>query len=140
LKWKYAEGRHSDRRIDALSDSVNGIRTIKTYGWELPFQKLINGHRSSQLKYIGFSHLVSAIGFSVFQNGGFLIALSIFGYHFGMDREFSYSRSLSTIAILGYLSQFSCYFLFTAFNSMANLIAILKRTGEVIGMEEFTAD
>lgn len=140
LKWKIKEGAFSDKRIDILSDAVNGIRTIKTYGWEIPFQKLILKVRDSQLGMIFRSHVVSSIGHGVFQNGGFLIAISIFGYHYGMGREFSYSRSLSTISILGYLSQFSCYFLFTAFNSMASLIAILRRTGEVIGMEEFAEE
>ena len=140
MKWKYKEGVFSDKRVDIISDSINGIRTIKTYGWELPFQRLIDKVRDSQLRMVFKSHIVSSIGYGVFQNGGFLIAIAIFGYHYAMEREFSYSRSLSTISILGYLSQFSCFFLFTAFNSMANLSAVLGRTGEVIGMEEFSSE
>lgn len=140
LRWKYREGAFSDKRVDIITDAVNGIRTIKTYGWEIPFSQLIEKFRNSQLAMIWRNHVISSVGFGVFQNGGFLIAIAIFGYHFGRGREFTYSRSLSTISILGYLSQFSCYFLFTAFNSMANLIAILNRTGEVIGMEEYSED
>jgi ABC-type bacteriocin/lantibiotic exporter with double-glycine peptidase domain len=139
-KWKYKEGVFSDKRIDVISDSINGIRTIKTYGWEIPFQRLIKNLRNSQLYLVLKSHFISSLGFGVFQNGGFLIAIAIFGYHYAMEREFSYSRSLSTIVILGYLSQFSCYFLFTAFNSMAALTALLRRTGEVIGMEEYNKE
>lgn len=134
--WRCAEGKLSDKRMDVIYDYVNGARTIKTYGWETPFLNLIKKWRNLQLKYVGLSHIISAIGFGIFQNGGFLIAIAIFGYHYGMGREFSYSRSSSTIAILGYLSQFSCYFLFAALNVMAGLTAIFKRTGEVIGMEE----
>ena len=106
LKWKRKEGAYSDKRIDVLGDSVNGIRTIKTYGWESPFEKLVKKFRNLQLKMIFNSHVINSIGHGIFQNGGFLIAIFIFSYHYLMDREFSYSRSLSTIGILGYLSQF----------------------------------
>lgn len=107
LKWKYIEGSYSDKRVDVISDAVNGIRTIKIYGWEVPFKNLVKKLRNSQLVMICKGHIINSLGFGVFQNGGFLIAIAIFGYHFGMGREFSYSRSLSSLSMLGYLSQFS---------------------------------
>ena len=134
--WKTKEGYYSDKRVDLIKDIVNGIRTIKIYGWELPFQDLIKKYRNSQLLVLLKSHISNSTGNSIFQNGGLLMAIAIFGYHFGREKEFSYSRSLSTLAILGYLSMYSCYFLFVSFNWLANMIALLKRTGEVIGMEE----
>jgi ABC-type multidrug transport system fused ATPase/permease subunit len=66
--WKYNEGKFSDKRIDIITDSVNGARTIKIYGWETPFQNLIRKWRNIQLKYIGLSHCILSFGFSIFQN------------------------------------------------------------------------
>ena len=137
VRWKYKEGVYSDKRTKIITDSINGIRTIKAYAWEVPFMKLIQKWRRSQLGMLIRNHLINAVGAGIFMNSGFLIVLVIFGYHFGMGREFDYARSLSTITILSYLSLTSIYFSYTAINTMANFKAILYRVGEILNMEEF---
>ena len=49
VKWKYLEGVYSDKRTKVITDTINGIRTIKAYAWEIPFMKLIQKWRRSQL-------------------------------------------------------------------------------------------
>lgn len=137
VKWKYLEGVYSDKRTKVITDSINGIRTIKAYAWEIPFMKLIQKWRRSQLGMLVRNHFVNAIGSGVFINGGFIIALTIFGYHFGMGRTFDYARTLSTITLLSYLSLTSIFFSYTAINNMANFTAILYRVAEIMNMDEF---
>ena len=100
------------------------------YAWEIPFMKLIQKWRRSQL-------FINAVGSGIFINGGFIIVLVIFGYHFGMGRTFDYARTLSTITLLSYLSLTSIFFSYTAINNMANFTAILYRVAEIMNMDEF---
>jgi ABC-type multidrug transport system fused ATPase/permease subunit len=73
-------------------------------------------------------------------NGGFIILLIIFGYHYGMGREFSYSASLSTITLLSYLSLASIFFTYSAINNISKFIAVSLRVGEVLNMDEYKTD
>ena len=45
VKWKYLESFYSDKRVKIISDAINGIRTIKWYGWEVPYKELIQKWR-----------------------------------------------------------------------------------------------
>ena len=137
VKWKYLEGVYSDKRTKVITDTINGIRTIKAYAWEIPFMKLIQKWRRSQLGMLIRNHFINAVGSGIFINGGFIIVLVIFGYHFGMGRTFDYARTLSTITLLSYLSLTSIFFSYTAINNMANFTAILYRVAEIMNMDEF---
>lgn len=139
VKWKYREGFFSDKRVKLISDAVNGIRTIKAYAWEIPYKKIIIKWRKSQLGMLLRNHFINAIGSGVFMNGGFLIAVVMFTYHWGMDREFSYSKSLSTIALLSYLSLFAIFFLYNAISNFSTFCAIMFRVGEILKMDEFSS-
>lgn len=119
VKWKYNEGVFSDKRVKSITDAINGIRTIKAYGWEIPYNKVVKSIRSKQFNYLIKNHLMNAIGSGIFMNGGFIIVLVIFGYHYGMGREFDYSRSLSTVSLLSYLSTTSIFFSYYAINNFA---------------------
>ncbi|CAI2362604.1 unnamed protein product [Moneuplotes crassus] len=137
VKWKYWEGVYSDKRIKVISDIVTGIRTIKCYAWEIPFEKLVSKWRRSQLAMLIRSHTVNAIGSGIFMNGGYVIAFAIFSYHWAMGREFSYERSLSAIALLSYLSLTAIFFTYNAISNFATFIAIMSRVGEILQMEEY---
>jgi ATP-binding cassette, subfamily C (CFTR/MRP), member 4 len=136
VKWKYQEGMFSDKRVKVINDAVNWIRTIKTYGWEKPYMSLVKKWRWKQLGMLIRNHVINAIGSGIFLNGGFVIALVIFSYHYGLEREFDYSRSLSTIALLSYLSLTSIFFSYTAISNIATFVAVMFRVGEILKMEE----
>ncbi|CAI2363367.1 unnamed protein product [Moneuplotes crassus] len=140
VEWKYLEGVYSDKRLKVIADIINGIRTIKCYAWEVPFKNLVYKWRKSQLSMLIKNHIINAIGSGVFLSGGFAIALVIFSYHWGMDREFSYERSLSTIALLSYLSLSAIFFSYNAISNFATFMAVMFRVGEILEMDEFDYD
>lgn len=74
---KFKEGMANDRRIKLVSDMVNGIRTIKSYGWEDHYKKKIFEVRKVQEKHIWLVNLLSSMGLTVFNNFGFYAYLVI---------------------------------------------------------------
>jgi hypothetical protein len=83
---------------------------------------------------------MNSTGAGVFLNGGLVIAIVVFGYHYAMGREFVYSRSLSAFTMMNYLSYTSVYFSFTAISTFSSFVAIMFRVGEIMEMEEFDDD
>lgn len=57
-----------------------------------------------------------------------------------MGREFNYSRSLSTISVLSYLSLTSIFFTYSAIYHLAAFTAVVFRIGEILKMEEFDTE
>jgi len=140
VKWKYLQGVYSDKRVKLILECINGIRTIKAYCWEEPYKNLINKWRNSQLGFLIKNHAMNSTGAGVFLNGGLVIAIVVFGYHYAMGREFVYSRSLSAFTMMNYLSYTSVYFSFTAISTFSSFVAIMFRVGEIMEMEEFDDD
>lgn len=60
----------------------------------------------------------------------------MFSYHWILGREFSYSRTLSTLALLNYLSLASIYFLHTSLTFLATFISIISRVGKILEKED----
>jgi len=136
-KFKYREGFYSDKRLKTISDIVNGIRTIKAYAWEVPFRDLVNKYRSKMLSSSMKNQIIEALMWGVAGGGGYIVGVAIFGYHWGMGRELEYEDSLAGIAMCGYLSIVVFHQMFMSIVIFSNLLAILKRVGEVLDMDEF---
>ena len=98
-KFKYNEGVYSDKRLKVLTDIINGIRTIKAYAWELPFYNLVNKFRSKMVIFTMKHELIESVMWGIGYTGGYVVGLSIFGYHYAMDREFNYEDSISAIGV-----------------------------------------
>jgi len=136
-KYRYKEGFHSDKRLKAISDIINGIRTIKAYAWEVPFMKLVSKHRSKMLSYTFKNQAAESSMWGIAGCGGYIVGIAIFGYHWGMGRTLHYEESLAGIAILGYASSIVFHQMFFAISFFSNFLAVLKRSAEVLDMEEF---
>lgn len=139
-KFKYREGLFSDKRLKTISDIVNGIRTIKAYAWELPFFNLVNKYRKKMVWNAYKSQSIESSMWGIAGCGGYIVGIPIFGYHFAMGRKFEYEDSLSAIAILGFSSLLVFHQMYMAISMFSNLLAILKRVGEVLDMGEFKND
>ena len=139
-KYKYNEGFYSDKRLKVFSDIINGIRTIKAYGWETPFYNLVNKFRSKMVKNIAKHEITESLMWGLAITGGYIMALVIFGYHYAMDREFNYEDSIAAIGILGLTSILSFVQIFNALNIIKIFFAVLKRVGEVLDMEELDSN
>lgn len=44
--------KHTDSRVKTINEMLNGIKVIKLYAWEIPFKKLIEKCRISELSYL----------------------------------------------------------------------------------------
>ena len=49
--YETKEMEHKDDRIKQLTEVLNGMKILKLYAWELPFQKKINDIRNTELSY-----------------------------------------------------------------------------------------
>ena len=61
-----------------VNDMVQGIRTIKCYGWEEHYLDKINEVRDKQLKLLLQINIISTLSSSLFQNVGLIAVLAIF--------------------------------------------------------------
>jgi hypothetical protein len=39
-------------RVKAIGDIINGARTIKSYGWEKPYEKIVSKWRGKQFRQL----------------------------------------------------------------------------------------
>lgn len=133
-------GKFSDKRLKIISDIINGIRTIKAYAWERSFEKLVSKHRKPQIRYIYKLEIMDSIMWVFGACGGYIMAIAMFGYHYGMDREFNYEKSLAAIGICSYLSLQVFWVFFASVRTYSTFAAVLARVGEVLDMEEKKVD
>lgn len=78
-----------DTRVKVITDVVNGVRTIKCYNWEEAFyQRVVDVRKKQHTKYLLIGAIM-ALGFSVFQNGGLIIAVVIFTTQWGIGETFT---------------------------------------------------
>jgi len=82
-------------------------------------------------------HIFDSIGSGIFLNSGYFIGVIMFTYHWILGREFNYSRTLSTMALLNYLSHSSIYFLHISLTRFSNFISISFQVGDILKKEEF---
>jgi ABC-type multidrug transport system fused ATPase/permease subunit len=136
-RYKYEEGAWSSKRLMIISDIINGIRTIKAYAWELPFFKLASKYRNNQVWNLFKNVTLESSMWGVTQGGGVICGIVIFGYHFLMGREFNYEDSIAASALLGYITFMVFQQMYMGASMFSNFIAILRRVGEVLDMEEF---
>lgn len=45
---------HTDARVKMINELLNGIKVIKLYAWEIPFNNLITKCRNSELKFLNY--------------------------------------------------------------------------------------
>jgi hypothetical protein len=68
----------TDDRMKLVNDMVQGIRTIKCYGWEEHYVRKINEIRDKQLGTLVKINILNTLGLSIFQNMGLIAVLLIF--------------------------------------------------------------
>jgi len=63
-----------DLRLKMLNEILNGIKVIKFYGWELPFQNLIGKVREDEIKYYSYNAYYGIISSFTWSSAPFLVA------------------------------------------------------------------
>jgi len=77
-KFKMQDAQLTDQRMKLINDLVSGIRTIKSYAWENHYLQKIKDIRAKQHWVIYKFNSIGAIGYTFFQNAGFIVVLTIF--------------------------------------------------------------
>ncbi len=60
-KWRTKTARNTDKRIRHIGESIEGISSLKSYGWETPFFALIKKLRSHEQDTISRSQALKAV-------------------------------------------------------------------------------
>ena len=136
IQWRYQESSSSEKRLKFISEAINGIRTIKIFGWEYPYWDLIRKFRKLQVMYWAINHWIAAVGSSLFQNWGYFISFVIFGYHYLKGRDFELSETMFAIYLMSYISFLIIYYSFFGFWTISSFSSILTRIGEIFALEE----
>ncbi|CAH0557932.1 unnamed protein product [Brassicogethes aeneus] len=128
----------SDKRSKLINEIVSGIKVIKMYTWEKPFEMLVRAVRCEELKYVyrsflfcGLPHHIHALihKFSVF-----LILLCCYLISFN-------TTTANTFAILQYMNllRYSVLLLFPqAILSIGECRIAVKRIEDFLSQEEIT--
>ena len=61
-----ATARATDQRVRFVAEVINGIASVKAYGWEKPFFKLITGLRKLELGHISRSQTLKSFNFGLY--------------------------------------------------------------------------
>ncbi|XP_047540734.1 ATP-binding cassette sub-family C member 4-like [Vanessa atalanta] len=71
-KVRFRNAEKTDKRIQVMSEVINGIQVIKMYAWEIPFQKVVGQKRKEELKEVEIATIYRTIflGFMIFTERG----------------------------------------------------------------------
>lgn len=63
-----------DLRLKILNEILSGIKVIKFYGWEVPFQNLVDKIRENEMKYYSYNAYYGIISSFTWASAPFLVA------------------------------------------------------------------
>ncbi len=90
--------------MKVIGDIINGARTIKSYGWENPFFRLVKKWRGKQMTEVHKYQAFQAISAGFFNQGALIICVVLVGYWYARGFEFDASEGLTLISLMIYLS------------------------------------
>ena len=130
-------GQSSDLRIKYITDIINGIKTLKAYCWECVYHEKVKQMRDLQLSYVKKTHILFIFGIIFLLCPGFIVAIILFSYHWGMERKIEYSSSITVLSIALFLSYATVPSMFNGLNMLLKMLTIFRRVNEVLVMDEF---
>jgi len=133
---KIQEGMQNDQRIKLVSDMVNGIRTIKSYGWENHYKQKIEEARSKQTTFIWRVNFYSSLGLTVFNNFGFYAFLAIVLCTYWRGVELKAGEAMATLSILFFLFMSVNGITVYALNTTFQFFGVMVRIGDVFKLSE----
>ena len=81
--------------------------------------------------------MLYSYGMLILLNMGAYITILMFGYHWGMGREFNYSKTITAFGFAGYLGYRIIPYIFQGVTVFLKFKVVWKRVSEVIEMDEF---
>ena len=133
---KQTENVKNVHRMQLISDMITGIRTIKSYAGEESYGQKIRQQREIQVQSVFWLNLVGSLGFSIFQNAGFIGVLIIFTSQWYIGEALELSDSFALLALIYYLffniNSMTVYLM----NSYCQSYECIHRLSEVFRMKE----
>lgn len=68
----------TDQRVRYISEVIDGISSVKSFGWEKPFYKLIQSYRNQEIKHVDYSQMLRAINLGLFYSAHIFAAFVTF--------------------------------------------------------------
>lgn len=97
--------KYSDLRVKLMNEILTGIRIIKYYAWEKPFQYEVERLRANELKYLTNMAYVSAAGFSLLMQSAPIIQLILVFYTYVQiqDEALTVSSTFAIVSLFTYM-------------------------------------
>ena len=129
-------GVFSDKRINLITDIINGIKTIKAYRWERIMERKVRKYRDLQLKNIKSYYIFISIGSVVLFSSGYIFVLVVLLYHWGTERKLEYSSSVVLMSVGTYLSLSVIVVFLNGFAITLKIQSIFRRVNEVLNTKD----
>ena len=129
-------GVFSDKRINIITDIINGIKTIKAYRWEKIMERKVKKYRDLQLKNIKSYYIFISIGSVVLFSSGYIFVLVVLLYHWGTERKLEYSSSVVLMSVGTYLSLSVIVVFLNGFAITLKIQSIFRRVNEVLNTKD----
>ena len=126
----------ADERIKISSEAIDGIRTIKMYGWEDAISKILIEKKVAENNYIAkMNYLIfTEISVSSFSSVFSFFLLLIIYVKFG--NEIDYSLIFSSLQIFDFLKTYCILHFSKGISGLFELKVIIERIVEIMNIEE----
>ena len=91
---------NTDARVRHISEVIDGIGSVKSYGWEKPFFSLIEQYRAKEIQTISQSQVYRAINQGLFFCGPEVAAFTTFVVYWGTGSKLTLPLVFSTLSLL----------------------------------------
>ncbi|OMJ90037.1 hypothetical protein SteCoe_7719 [Stentor coeruleus] len=129
---------HGDLRIKMIQNLIEGIKIIKLYAWELPFLKLISDKRKQEIKerkiitnFNGILQILSIASIPLLIFISLLVQVST-------DQSFTPGKMFLVVNVFFNTHIIIVYINSTGIGTIFVFLGIMKRTGEILLLEEYT--
>ncbi|GMI57179.1 hypothetical protein TeGR_g343, partial [Tetraparma gracilis] len=95
----------SDSRVKLVNEVLSGIRIIKFYAWEVPFNKSIYDIREEELKALTRLAYLTAVGFSmILLSAPIILNIIVFATYISVQSDtLDAAKAFTTVALFGIL-------------------------------------
>eukprot|EP01041_Mallomonas_annulata_P004968 gene4968-9939_t len=125
--FKSETSKLTDSRVRHISEAIDGITTVKSYGWEIPFYKLISNIRNQERSKISNANICRSINYSVYFAAFSLSSFMTFFIFWYTDGKLTISNVFTTLSLLQALRQTVGVYFVISMDSIAVAYASCKR-------------
>ena len=99
-KFRGKTAHATDKRVRYIGEVIDGISSVKSYVWEIPFFKLIHSFRESECKNIGKSQFLRAINQGIMFSTPSLTSFATFLVFWALGGTLTIPIVFSTLSLL----------------------------------------